>query len=192
MPRIRSIKAIAGVTLVALVALGPTSPAMAGQYEQYRFNDQATAIRLNFCGDLLVRMDYHDQGVVIGRTTGAGGLCATPAAITVGVSYTNLASGKAMTATWNYLNHDVRIIDNGDGTITNLFQIPGPETWYGPDGATVFTSGGTIRFEAVIDYAGTPGDPLDDTFISEEFVSVAGGKPQDDFNFSATFRLLTG
>ena len=97
-----------------------------------------------------------------------------------------------MAATWNYLSQDVRIIDNGDGTITNLFQIPGPETWYGPDDATVFTSGGTIRYEAVIDYAGTPGDPSDDTVISEELVSVAGGKPQDDFNFCATFRSLTG
>lgn len=87
---------------------------------------------------------------------------------------------------------DVRVTNNGDGTFTALYQIPGPERIYGPDGQLLNTSGGTIRFAAIIDYGGTPSDPSDDVFISEEFVSDHGGQPQAPFDFCDSFRDLTG
>jgi hypothetical protein len=104
----------------------------------------------------------------------------------------NLATGISFSVDWNYLNQDVRVTDNGDGTLSVLHQIPGPERWFGPDGNLLFTSGGTMRLEAVFDHAGTPSDPSDDTFISEEFVSEAGGRPQPNFDLCAAFRTLTG
>lgn len=57
-------------------------------YEHIRLDEQGSSVETDFCGDLSVRDEFHDQGV----------------------------------------------IDNGDGTISILTQVPGPEKTYGPDG----------------------------------------------------------
>ena len=49
-----------------------------------------------------------------------------------------------------------------------------------------------MRLLTVIDYAGTPLDPSDDQFVSQEFVSSNGGKPQPDINYCDSFHVLTG
>ena len=85
----------------------------------------------------------------------------------------------------------MRVADNGDGTYTAVFQVPGPERVYGPDGQLLFTSGGTMRIRIIVDDNGTPNDPGDDFVVREEFVGEHGGKPQDDFDFCDSFRTLT-
>ena len=73
-------------------------------YEHIRLDEQGSSVETDFCGDLSVRDEFHDQGV----------------------------------------------IDNGDGTITILTQVPGPEKTYGPDGKLLFTSGGTFRHPTIL------------------------------------------
>ena len=51
---------------------------------------------------------------------------------------------------------------------------------------------GTMRLLTVIDFAGTPLDPSDDQFVSQELVSSNGGKPQPDINYCDSFHVLTG
>ena len=178
---------------VAVAATGAgTAVVQAKPYEQVRFNEQGSDLVDDFCGDLNVRIDFHDQGVVVGRETGKSRLLRYTQSHHGGSTITNLATGRAFSFTWNYLNQDVQVTDNGDGTITILAQIPGPERIYGPDGQLLNTNGGTFRLETVLDDGGTPNDLSDDTVLSEEVVSSNGGQPQGEFNFCESFRALTG
>jgi hypothetical protein len=177
--------AAAGLCLVA-------TPAVAQPFEQVRFYEEGSTTVDDFCGDLHVRIDFHDQGVVVGRTAGKSQFLRYTQSHHGGSSFTNLATDKAFTITWNYLNQDLQVTDNGDGTLTILWQVPGPERIFGPDGHVLNTSGGTMRLETILDHGGTPYDPSDDTFVSETLVSSNGGQPQDEFDFCDAFRTLTG
>jgi hypothetical protein len=88
-------------------------------------------------------------------------------------SYTNLANDKTFTEVFNVLDKDLKVTDNGDGTLTILVMATGSFKVYGPDGKLLFTDPGQIRFEILIDHAGTPTDPTDDEFI--EFLGVVKG-----------------
>jgi hypothetical protein len=178
---------------VAAAAMGAgTAVVQAQPYEQVRFDEQGSDLVDDYCGDLNVRIDFHDQGVVVGREAGKSRLLRYTQSHHGGSTITNLATGRAFSFTWNYLNQDVQIVDNGDGTITILAQIPGPELIYGPDGQLLYTNGGTFRLQTVLDDGGTPNDPSDDTVLSEEVVSSNGGKPQGEFHLCDSFRTLTG
>lgn len=185
----RSIVALA--CAVFAIGLGATS-AQSKPSEQVHFVDYGFEIVDEFCGDLQVSIEFNDRGHFLVRPTGPDRLPRYSSVHHGDATYTNLATEKAFTFTWNYSNKDVRVTNNGDGTFTALFQIPGPERIYGPDGQLLNTSGGTIRFAATLDYNGTPSDPSDDVFISEEFVTEHGGQPQAPFDFCDAFRTLTG
>ena len=168
------------------------APANATLYERYRFDDHDTTVVRKFCGSFKVEFDFHDAGVVVARRAGPDQLVRYTATHDGGLTITNLATGKPLSATWNYLEQEVRTTDNGDGTLTTLIQIPGPERWYGPDGQVLFTDGGTMRVELTIDNAGTPNDPSDDSVISEKVVSANGGQYQSQtFNLCSSFATLT-
>lgn len=177
--------------LVGIALLATASSVQAKPLAQMRFHEQVTEIVHNYCGDLSVRFDLDDSGVFVVRSTGPDRLPRFTATHHGGITITNIATGKPFTITWNYALPDVRVTDNGDGTFTVVYQIPGPESIYGPDGQLLHVSGGTIRFEAIIDHAGTPGDPSDDVFISETVISSVGGRPQEPFDYCAAFRTLT-
>ena len=179
--------AVAGFALSAGTAVVQAKP-----IEHIRFDEQGSNVVTDFCGDLSVRDEFHDQGVIVGRTTGADRLPRYTQTHHGGTTITNLATGRAFTVTWNYNNQEVKVTDNGDGTISILTQVPGPERTYGPDGTLLFTSGGTFRYLTILDHGGTPSDPTDDTFVSDEVVSSNGGKRQPDFDFCEQFRTLTG
>jgi hypothetical protein len=170
---------------------GAATSALAKPYEQIRFGEQNSEVIDGYCGDLQVGTDFHDSGVVVGRVTGPDGTLRYTQSHHGGGTITNLATGKAFTITWNYTNQDVRVTDNGDGTIRILSQIPGPEKTYGPDGRLLFTNGGTFRLLTILDYGGTLTNPSDDTFVSETVMSSNGGKPQPDFDFCDQFHTLT-
>ena len=81
---------------------------------------------------------------------------------------TNRANGKTVTTTSRVINHDLRVTDNGDGTLTILFQATGNDVIYGADGKAIGRNPGQIRLEFLIDHSGTPTDPSDDVFLAEE------------------------
>jgi hypothetical protein len=179
------------VAVVAMAAALMATPSEAKPLEQFRFNDQFSQVIDGYCGDLQVLSEFHDSGVLVGRTTGRDRTPRYTQSHHGGVTTTNLATGRATTITWDYTVQDVRVTNNGDGTISILTQIPGPERLYGPDGELVYTSGGTYRVLTVVDYGGTLSDPSDDTFVSETVVSSNGGRPQPDINYCEAFHTLT-
>jgi hypothetical protein len=177
--------------LTALLLAATSSAVEAKPIEHVRFHDSWSNVVDDFCGDLNVRFDYQESGVLQARQTGRNQLPKYTVSHHGGITITNLATGKAFTIGWNYLEQDTKVTDNGDGTRTVLFQVPGPEVFYGPDGQRLYVSGGMYRVELIVDDAGTPGDPSDDFVISEELVSDNGGQPQEPFNFCEQFRTLT-
>jgi len=183
-------KALLAAGLTGLLIGSTATATEAKPLEHIKFDESSSEVVEGFCGDLTARLEFHDRGVVQVKQT-RDGLPRYTASHHGGGSFTNLATGKAITISWNYLEQEVRTRDNGDGTHTVLAQVPGPEIFYGPDGKRVFVSGGMFRVELVVDQSGTPGDPSDDVLISEEFVSDHGGQPQPAFNFCESFRTLT-
>src|SRR5215217_6030927 len=107
--------AVVGVALSAGTAVVQAKP-----YEQIRFDEQGSDVVTDFCGDLSVRIDFRDQGVVVGRPTGADRLPRYTQTHHGGSTITNLATGRAFTFAWNYDNQEVKVTDNGDGTISIL------------------------------------------------------------------------
>ena len=188
---VRSVALTVVAAIGAATVIGPATAA-ASPYEQLRFDEQGSQVVKKYCGDQRVRIDFHDQGVIVGRETGPNRLLRYTQSHHGGLTITNLATGLAFTFTWNYLNQDVAVTDNGDGTLTLLSQVPGPESIYGPDGQLLNTSGGTIRYLTVFDTGGTLNDLDDDVVLSETVVSSHGGKPQGEFDYCASFRSLTG
>ena len=180
------------VALAGLVLGVGATAAHARPYESVRFHETFTEEVDDFCGDLHVRTDLHDQGHFVARPTGPDRIPRFTATHHGGGTFTNIATGKALTVTWNYAEIDVHVVDNGDGTYTTVNQVPGPERYFGPDGQLLYTDGGTMRVRIIVDDNGTPNDPGDDFVVSEEFLGGHGGQPQDDVTFCELFRTFTG
>jgi hypothetical protein len=79
---------------------------------------------------------------------------------------TSVATGTSITIVSRFVQKDVRVTDNDDGTLTILVLATGNDVVYGPDGKAIARNPGQIRFELLVDHAGTPADPFDDEFLA--------------------------
>ena len=95
--------------------------------------------------------------------------------------FTNLDNGNAVTGKQMLLSKDLRVTDNGDGTLTILGMNAANVVVYGPDGKAIARTPGQIRFEVLIDNGGTPADPSDDEEL--DFLGIIKGPTgrTDDF-----------
>ena len=93
---------------------------------------------------------------------------------------TNPATGKSLTSVATVTEKDMRIKDNGDGTLTILVLATGNAVLYGADGKAIARNPGQTRFEILIDDGGTPTDPSDDEVIRQGVVKESTGR-NDDF-----------
>ena len=94
---------------------------------------------------------------------------------------TNLANGVSVTSLTIVTEKDLRVTDNGDGTLTILILATGNAILYGEDGKAIARNPGQVRFEILVDHGGTPTDPSDDEFL--EFLGEVKGSTgrSDDF-----------
>jgi hypothetical protein len=93
---------------------------------------------------------------------------------------TNLANDKSVTSVTKVNEKDMRVTDNGDGTLTILIHATGNAVVYGEDGKAIARNPGQFRFELVVDHGATPSDPADDEEISFRVVRDSTGR-SDDF-----------
>jgi hypothetical protein len=77
-----------------------------------------------------------------------------------------LANGRSYTFVETVINKDLKVTDNGDGTLTILALSTGNVVLYGEDGKAIARNPGQVRFEVLIEHGGTPSDPSDDELIS--------------------------
>ena len=169
------------VTLLVLSGLSTAAAAAAGPLLKESFHDEGTFVDPDFCGaGLTVDGTFVVDGSVLAVAHGPDGLQYFVEHLKVTVVYTNRANGKTVTLDVNRVNKDLRVTDNGDGTLTILALRTGNDVFYGPDGNVIGRDPGQIRVEILINHGGTPTDPSDDEFLAEELVRGSTGR-SDDF-----------
>jgi hypothetical protein len=173
--------------LSAILALGATAAAMlaAGASAQppfmERFQEEGTFVDEDFCGaGLTVDGTFVTDGNLLVVAQGPDGLAYFLQHLTITVTFTNRDNGKTVTLTVVRVNKDLRVTDNGDGTLTILLLATGNDVFYGPDGEVIGRDPGQIRLEILVDHGGTPTDPSDDVFLAQELVKSSTGR-SDDF-----------
>jgi hypothetical protein len=168
---------VLGVTAAAILAAG----AAAQPPVKERFHDEGSFVDEDFCGaGLTVDGTFVTDGSFLVVAHGPDGLAYFLEHVTITVVFTNRANGKTVTLTVLRVNKDLRVTDNGDGTLTILVLATGNDVFYGPGGEVIGRNPGQIRVEILVDHGGTPTDPSDDEFLSEEQVKGSTGR-SDDF-----------
>jgi hypothetical protein len=167
-------KQLLGALGAAVLAVGLTAPAaVAKPLERVRFPEITSEVVEDFCGDLTVRIDEDVRGAFLINPHGPDGLAYLSETVHGTQVITNLANDKTFTQVFTVLTKDLKVTDNGDGTLTILVLATGGFRVYGPDGRLLFNDPGQVRFEILIDHGGTPTDPFDDEFL--EFLGVVKG-----------------
>jgi hypothetical protein len=172
-----------GVGAAALaVALALTAPAGARPLERDVFHDEFSAVVPDFCDEPGLTVTY--EAVVDGRSLFNTRKPGTPPfyleRVRVQETITN-EEGDFVTAVSGVLDKDLKITDNGDGTLTILVLATGSATLFDSSGKAIARNPGQVRFEILIDHGGTPADPSDDEFL--EFLGLVKGSTgrNDDF-----------
>jgi hypothetical protein len=164
---------VSGVVALVALALGMVnSPAQGLPLDRGHDHETSSVVEENFCGDLTVRID-DELDVNFLLTMHGDGFAHDHQTIHDTTTFTNVATGKSLTQIDNSIQKDLKVTDNGDGTLTILVLNSGSTKVYGPDGRLLFNDPGQTRAEILIDDAGTPDDPFDDEFI--DFLGVVKG-----------------
>ena len=192
MRHVRTLRMYAILAVGATLALAGSTAASAGQIFHETFHEETTRIETDFCGvpGLTVEFARVDDGRAHAVPHGKAGLAYFGAHITRTETVTNLANGKSVTSRGTFIDKDLRVTDNGDGTLTLLILTTGNAVLYGPDGKAVARNPGQERFEVLVDHGGTPTDPSDDEFL--EFLGVVKESTgrSDDFCAAAVPLLM--
>jgi hypothetical protein len=95
--------------------------------------------------------------------------------------FTNLANDRSVTEAVKVVEKDMRVTDNGDGTLTILILATGNAVVYGENGKAIARNPGQVRFEILVDHGGTPNDPSDDEFLEDLGLVKGSTGRSDDF-----------
>ena len=189
----RLLFAVASATgLVVSGLVVSVGPAAAAPIEHEHFSRVGSEVVDPFCGDLRVRIDTDLRGLILISAQGPDGLSYFLQSLHGTISYTNLATGKSLTTVHNFINKDLDVTDNGDGTLTVLGMSSGVLKSYGPDGSLLFVDSGQTRIELLIDHGGTPTDPADDVILDETVVRPSNGRNDTEGrDFCTDLHLIT-
>jgi len=155
--------------------------AVAKPVESGEFHDEFGELVEDFCDvpGLTVQIDTVVDGKFRVDTRGRGGLVYFAEHLRAAGTFTNVDNGNVATSVDKVLNKDLKVIDNGDGTLTVILLATGNATLYDASGKAIGRNPGQVRFEFLIDDGGTPGDPTDDEVISEDLIKGSTGRTDD-------------
>jgi hypothetical protein len=157
----------AGVTLAAAGSV------FAAPIERGSFHDKDSETFVDFCGDLDMIHSWDISGTFLAVARGSTGLVHFRDSVRGTDVWTNTETGRSYTQKWTANSRDLKVTDNGDGTLTILVQASGGARFYDGDGKLVLRDPGLVRFEILVDHNGTPSDPSDDKEI--EFLGIVKG-----------------
>jgi hypothetical protein len=109
------------------------------------------------------------------------------------LTVTALASeDRWVTSVENTVLNDVKVTDNGDGTLTILVLGAGNLVTYDQSGKAIARNPGRVFFQFDVYHAGTPQDPSDDEFVEDSFEIVKESTGLNDDFCEAAVPVLTG
>ena len=179
MTRTKRIVTTSGLAVAALVT--SSAPAGAEVLEHGRESFINIEVIDDYCDlpgfpDLTVHREQRFEFTFLARSQGPDGLVYFADHIRFTTVRTNVANGKTVTTKGRFLTKDVKVTDNGDGTLTVRVATTGSDQTVNSAGKLVQNESGRTVFEVLIDHHGTPADPSDDEEI--EFLGVT----QDNFH----------
>ena len=179
------------VGLAAAASLSLAGLAQAKPLEKETFHEEFTDVVADFCDvpGLTVQSDFVVDGRFMLNPHGPKGLAYYMEHVDISRVDTNLANGKFVILESNVTDKDLKVTDNGDGTLTILVLATGNAVLYGMDGKAIARDPGQIRFELLIDHNGTPTDPFDDEFLAFLGVVKESTGRSDDFCAAAVAAL---
>jgi len=155
-----------------LTVLGFMTPqATASAPSDYVDDPPAELLPADFCGDVVtfpVIRDFYSSGTVH-ITMHGDELAYFQGHFHDVTTYTNTLNDKTFTLVDIGTGKDLKIIDNGDGTITITGKVVVRQRVYAPDGSLVFRVAGQFRTRETVDTNGTPEDPSDDEPVDGTF-----------------------
>ena len=173
----RSRSALIVTGLVFAGGLIASSPASARPLDQGHFHDVVTdtfdcdGTPTQFVGDARINFTFVQRGP--GQTYYRESVRGTNVS-------TNLNTGGTYTQIFTSNSRDLRITDNGDGTLTILAQGSGSDRYYDTHGKLVLNDPGQVRFRYLVDEMGTPDNRFDDEEIDGTFEIVRGSTGRND------------
>ena len=169
--------------LTAAALVSSIAPASAEKIDGGAFHDEGSFTDEAFCGvdGLVVDGQFTADGRFLGRLQGQSLFPYFMDNTRFVVEWTNRATGQHATVVQpRTTTKDLKITDNGDGTITIITLLTGAGLLYGDDGRLIAKNDGQVRIKLVVDYNGTPSDPSDDINLSDELIFGSTGT-NDDF-----------
>ena len=151
--------------------------------EKGTFHEEVNNHVRNFCGASGLTVDLHAtiDGRCAIRSHGRDQLAYYQEHSTITEVITNVATGEHVTRVERVLDEDLRVTDNGDGTLTVLVLATGNSTVYDESGKAIARNPGQIRYEILIDHGGTPTDYTDDKFLENLGLVKESTGRTDDF-----------
>lgn len=170
-----------GTLLASSTALA--GPAAAAPPVTGDFGDDFSVLLEDFCG--VAGLDLRNEGTFSGRflvkNQGTTRTAYVLQHTQLQATLTNVATGASVTRRDRTVEKDLRVTDNGDGTVTVLVLVTGVSTVYGTDGKAIARNPGQVRFEVLIDDNDTPSNPDDDEFIADLGVVKGSTGRSDDY-----------
>jgi hypothetical protein len=179
----RMVGAATILALVATAALALVATASAGKLFSETIDETESRTEANFCGveGLTVDFTSHIVGRVQAVPHGRDQLPYFSFNLKITDVVTNLANRNDVVSESTIRDKDLRVTDNGDGTLTLLVLSTGNSVLYGEDGKVIARNPGQVRFEILIDHGGTPTDPSDDEELAFLGVVKESTGRNDDF-----------
>ena len=170
---------LAPVVLAALVVAVPVQAEPGHVFREVVHEDDLNVIE-DFCdAGLTVQSHFVADIGVKAMPRGRDGLIYFANKLRITETFTNVANGKSVVSTVTGIDKDLRVTDNGNGTLTILIVSTGNALVTDASGKAIARNPGQTRFELVVDDGGTPNDPTDDTELSAEIVKGSTGRTDD-------------
>ncbi len=179
--------ALAGAASISMTGLVSAAP-----LEHGVFHDEFSFVETNFCGvaGLTVRADGVADGRFLVKRQGRDGLVYFMEHVHVSSVRTNLANNKTISDDERTVTKDLKVVDNGDGTLTITVLATGNFVVYGANGKAIARNPGQVRFRFIVDHGGTPADPSDDVEVADLGI-VKGSTGRSDDACAAAVAALT-
>jgi hypothetical protein len=177
-------RTLAAGALTAMM-LAATAGAAAAEPIEHAMFEESFSTQFD-CGDgLILQIEGRDAVHFLLVARGPDGLLSGQAIVNGTTVYTNPANGKTFTTTYQFLDKDLKVTDNGDGTYNLVVMHSGQVASYGPDGSRLLMDAGMFVFNGVLDVA-------NGEFVFGEDLRQAGRWDTDGRDFCSDMHEFLG